>query len=98
VSTEPAPLVACPECKRSDGLVEQQLKPTWQPVYGLRADGDADDYSSFDYADDTYVVGYSCDCGWMELVDLRKGELERIGNRVEKILARMPTATDVEPD
>lgn len=91
-----APYVACPKCKRSDGLVEEQLKPTFQPVVGLRADGDADDYHSFDYADDTCVVGYSCQCGWMELADLRKGELERIGARVDKIRARMPVATDVE--
>lgn len=90
-----APTIACPECKRSDGLIEQQLKPTWQPVIGLRADGEADDYHSFDYGDDTYVVGYSCDCGWMNVVDLRRGELQRIGARVEKIRARMPAALDV---
>lgn len=57
--------VACPSCHRTDDLREQALRPTWQPVKGLQADGDCESYGEFDYGDDTIVVGYSCGCGWV---------------------------------
>lgn len=82
------PLVACPSCGSSEHLVEQQLKDTWQPVSGLRADGSAEDYSSFEY-EDTHVIGYSCGCGWIECMDLSDKERHRIHTFVDHLLKTM---------
>jgi hypothetical protein len=97
-SEDTAPLVACPECKSADGLSEQSIRYTFQPVRGLRADGDANDYSSFDYSDDVIVTGYSCDCGWFDSCELSPDELERIGEHANALLARMPRTIELEDE
>lgn len=86
-------LIVCPACKCADGLKEQSLRYTWQRVNGLRADGDAEDYDSFDYGDDVIVVGYSCICGWLDAAELSRHELERLDRYVTELRARMPRAS-----
>ncbi len=83
--------VACPNCGSADDLVEQQIKDTWQGVDGLSVDGSANDYDSFDYADEDIVVGYSCrSCGWSEFTDISAFEVARIEVFVADVLASMP--------
>lgn len=63
-------LITCPECGSSDELRELAYRYTWQPVRGLTSDGDAEEYETFDYADDVQVIGWDCRCGWSAEGDL----------------------------
>ncbi len=87
--TKPAPYVACPRCGKDDNFHELQLKDTWQHVAGLHADGNADDYDSFDY-DGDIVTGYSCSCGWSQVTGMSTAECARIDAFVADVLASMP--------
>lgn len=54
----------CPSCK-GENFQEIAYRHTWQPVTGLKSNGEADDYREFDYGDDVYVIGWECvDCNW----------------------------------
>jgi hypothetical protein len=84
-----AALVACPECGSADSLVEHSLRYTSQPVYGLRRDGDAEDYQSFDYGDAVLVQGYGCSCGWLQVADLWSQQLGFLHVRAQQIRDEM---------
>ena len=85
-----ATICVCPQCGSSEYLREQAWRSTWQPVTGLRADGNADDYDSFDWGDEVLVVGYSCvNCGWIDYADLSAREQDRLARRVDRVLGRM---------
>lgn len=90
MTTQP---VACPSCHQTDDLREQALRPTWQPVKGLRADGDCESYGEFDYGDDTIVVGYSCGCGWSAAAELTAAQLAHNERFVTRLLAHMANPT-----